>query len=472
MKSSGTSLGKIFKRVLDVLIVAYAIMIPVVIATGGFQVDVLGVSIKVTHVYTPIAYLIPLGLIRLFITVELANFLLVVGSVLFALLLMEITIWVWNPPIGNPMTQLHRPSAELGWELVPRASGYGALGEYYHVNSAGLRGEEHSREKKPGVYRVAVLGDSFTFGMGVNLEDTYPKRIEKLLQQVNPDLEVINFGVIGHNMWQHYEMLRHKVLGYQPDLVVLGLFAGDDFYYSVPLYDASGRFAGEFPFPPFEKEPGLWAPMSYFAFWNLLRNVNLQFEYKYRYRRGYKYVKGIEERKKKYGPLRPDHIFSKTMAGNMGKQKSLEFSEALEKFVRAGNNAGAKTLVVLIPDSVQLNDSYMQGINRFAEQVCAKIKVPFLDMTPILEAEEDHTSLYLFPFDAHNSPRGLRVIAKAIADRIVELGLLREKRIGSQVSSRAPLFDWHDGRSAIRGAGHVQRDGNQLGRCGKEIRML
>ncbi len=428
------SLKNLGKGILDTLIVVYVLLVPIVIVTGGFQFDVLGVTVKATHVYTPLGFLVLLGLIRLFITVELANFLLVVGSFLFALLLMEIVIRMSNPQSANPMTDIHRLSAEVGWELVPGASGYGALGEYYHINSSGLRGEEHSLEKRPGVYRIAVLGDSFTFGMSVNLEDTYPKRLEKLLQQQKPSVEVINFGVIGHNMWQHYEMLRRRVLAYHPDLVVLGLFAGDDFYYSIPPYDASGRFAGEFPFPPFEEEPGLWAPMGHFAFWNLLRVVNLQFEYKYRYKRGYRYVQGIEERKKKYGPLRPDHIFSKTMAGKMGEQKSREFFEALEKFVKTGSTAGAKTLVVLIPDSVQLNDSYMQGINRFAAQVCAKIKVPFLDITPILEAEEDHTSLYLFPFDAHNSPRGLGVIAKAIADRIVEIGWLSD-RMARHVSS-------------------------------------
>lgn len=428
---------RIAKRTLDILIVLYLLLIPLIVATGGFKVNVLGFSIKATHVYTPMEFLIPLGLIRLFITVELANFLLVVGSVLLSLLVMEIGIRIWNPSIGNPMTEIHRPSAEYGWELVPGSSGYGALREHYQINASGLRDRDYPLQKKPGVYRIAVLGDSFTFGMGVNLEDTYPKRLEKILQQQDPNIEVINFGVIGHDMWQHHEMLKRRALSYHPDLVVLALFPGDDFYNSVAPYDESGHYVGNFPFPPYEQEPGeFWAPMSYFAIWNLLRNVNLQFEYKYRYKRGYTYVKGIEERKKKYGPLRPDHMASKSMAAKMEKHKFLEFSEALDNFVRTANNAGAKTLVVLIPDSVQLNDSYMQGINRFTEKQCVKMKIPFLDMTPILEAEEDHTSLYLFPFDAHNSPRGLKVIAQAIADRIVKLGFLRQ----SEIAARFPTI--------------------------------
>ena len=63
-------------------------------------------------------------------------------------------------------------------------------------------------------------------------------------------------------------------------------------------------------------------------------------------------------------------------------------------------------------------------VNRFLEHVCSEIGVPFIDVTPTLEAEKDHRSLYLFPFDAHNSPKGLRLIAELIADRIVKLPFL------------------------------------------------
>ncbi|MBW2118508.1 MAG: SGNH/GDSL hydrolase family protein, partial [Deltaproteobacteria bacterium] len=79
-------------------------------------------------------------------------------------------------------------------------------------------------------------------------------------------------------------------------------------------------------------------------------------------------------------------------------------------------------LVIMIPDSVQLNEPDMQAVNRFVEQVCGEVGVPFIDMTPVLEAEDDHPSLYLFPIDAHNSPKGLKLIAKSIADYIMEIG--------------------------------------------------
>ena len=63
----------------------------------------------------------------------------------------------------------------------------------------------------------------------------------------------------------------------------------------------------------------------------------------------------------------------------------------------------------------------MQAVNRFLEETCRKIGVPFVDTTPSLESAENYSSLYLFPVDAHGSPKGLELIAKTIADRVMEL---------------------------------------------------
>lgn len=100
------------------------------------------------------------------------------------------------------------------------------------------------------------------------------------------------------------------------------------------------------------------------------------------------------------------------------------YAQTLEKFVDLATEKGANVLVVIIPDSVQLNEPHLQSVNRLVQQVCNRIKAAFLNLTPILESEEDHGSLYLFPFDAHNSPKGLHLIGQAIADQIIKGNLL------------------------------------------------
>jgi hypothetical protein len=47
------------------------------------------------------------------------------------------------------------------------------------INSYGLRDYEYLLNKPPGATRILALGDSVTFGFGVNLEDTYTKILEQ-----------------------------------------------------------------------------------------------------------------------------------------------------------------------------------------------------------------------------------------------------------------------------------------------------
>ncbi|MCP4624949.1 MAG: hypothetical protein GY850_15700, partial [bacterium] len=345
---------------------------------------------------------------------------LMMTSLLLCLTSMEIAIRIWNPDIARPgMKQIHKASKFLGWDLIPGAAGKGSLGEFYQINASGFRGPEIKLEKQLGIKRVMVIGDSFTFGMGVNWEDAYPTRLEKILNDKKRPCEVINCGVIAHHMWQHYEMLRVKALPYKPDLIILGLYQ-DDIGAGVPPFAMTEDYQGV---NIFEKNESIGF-MSRFFLWNMLENVNSLIEYKYRYQRGYTYVKRIEERTKKLGPSNPTNPSYRIMAGKIEKSKYSEFAGALGRFVKMANDADAKVLVVMIPDSVQLHNSYMQEVNRIVERICGGIQVPFVDTTPSLEACGDPFSLYLFPFDAHNNPKGLRVIASAIANRIIKLDLL------------------------------------------------
>ena len=410
----------VFKRLLDLGIVIYLIILLIVIFTGGFKISLMGITIKANHLYTPINFLVPLIFIRMVITLKIKDCLLVIGSVVFSLCVMEVVIRIWDPPLAKPeMNQIHRASPALAWELIPKSSGIGKLGELYEVNSAGFRDVEHSLKKKPGVSRIMVIGDSFTFGMGVNLEDTYPKQLERFLNRANVTCEVINCGVIGYNMWQHYEMLERKVLPNNPDLVILGVFE-DDIGVSVRPYKDPEDWQGVKLYQP-KFFSGI---LNHLSLWTFIRNATALYEYKYRYRRGHNYMKGIEERKKVWGPSNPTDVNYRIMSGKIEKEKYVDFSNKLKKFVQTANDAGVKVLVVFIPDSVQLGDFRMQAVNRFLKRVCGEIGVSFLDVTPFLESEDNYSSLYLFPVDAHGTPKGLGLIAKSIADQIVRLGLL------------------------------------------------
>jgi hypothetical protein len=115
----------------------------------------------------------------------------------------------------------------LGRELIPNSEGY-IGGAFVKINSDGIRDKEYSLNKPKDTYRIAVIGDSFTFGDGVLLNETFVKLLEKRLNQ-NPDLkyEVINFGVYGYGIKEIKEFYEYKVKKYNPDLVLYAYFPND-----------------------------------------------------------------------------------------------------------------------------------------------------------------------------------------------------------------------------------------------------
>jgi lysophospholipase L1-like esterase len=409
------------KLLLDTLIAGCIILIPVILMTGGFKLNLFGISIGATHLYTPLTPLLLLVVVRLFLSLDRPNFLLLVFSIGIGLGAAELAVHVWHPPISKPhMRQMHRPAYYTDWELVPGASGIGALGEAYFINDDGYRGKQRSMQKQPEVTRVIIIGDSFTYGMGVDLEDTYPQQLETFLNRNGGHYEVLNFGVIGYNMWQYNELLPRTALSYQPDIIILTLYQ-NDLKQSRPPYETDPDYRPHNPFaqPAATKQQGL---LSRSALWNLLKNLNARIEYKYRYLRGHDYLKNIPQRKQQFGTAQSGSKDYKILTGTFDGEKTLAFSKALRRFVATAREGGAKVLIAYIPDAIQLNNPKLQVVNQQIANWSRAIGVPFVDLSPALEQDPKIESLYLFPFDAHNSPKGLHLIAQTLADALKELG--------------------------------------------------
>jgi lysophospholipase L1-like esterase len=99
---------------------------------------------------------------------------------------------------------------------------------HIHVNGLGLRDRERPIAKPPGVHRIVALGDSFTFGLGVEVEDAVPAQLERVFAaNGRGDVEVWNVGTPGHSLADHLGTLEQTVLGLHPDVVLLQLFADD-----------------------------------------------------------------------------------------------------------------------------------------------------------------------------------------------------------------------------------------------------
>ena len=95
-------------------------------------------------------------------------------------------------------------------------------------NSLSLReDEETSWEKPAGTFRILCLGDSHTDGMCWNNE-SYPNQLEQLLLESGREVEVLNAGFGPSSPFQQLWAYEHVYRGLRPDLIVVGIYAGND----------------------------------------------------------------------------------------------------------------------------------------------------------------------------------------------------------------------------------------------------
>ena len=115
----------------------------------------------------------------------------------------------------------------LGWRNIPTWQAT-SLGRRLTINSQGLRDREYALQKLPGTGRILVLGDSYTWGYGVEDHEIFTEVLEQRLIGEDPPWEVINTGVSGWGTDQQWLFLKHEGWAYSPDVVVLAFFLMND----------------------------------------------------------------------------------------------------------------------------------------------------------------------------------------------------------------------------------------------------
>lgn len=138
-----------------------------------------------------------------------------------------------------------QPDPLLGWRNRPGLAGpYGGdeFLTWVTINEAGQRGPWHPVQRVPGKRRIAVLGDSQTWGDGVGDDETFVALLD------GGDTEVLSFSCPGWGTDQELLALDNDAARYAPDVVLLAFFAGND------LLDNLSRGTFQYPKPYFTLE--------------------------------------------------------------------------------------------------------------------------------------------------------------------------------------------------------------------------
>lgn len=123
--------------------------------------------------------------------------------------------WPYDIPY-NQNVELFEPHPYMVG--MPRKGAKVTIGQHtYTNNSQGYRGPEVGT-KQPGTVRVAVVGASTSYGVGVNDDQTWPHYLDSLL---GPGYEVLNTGVPGHTSVEHIMFAATLLPDLQPDVVLV-----------------------------------------------------------------------------------------------------------------------------------------------------------------------------------------------------------------------------------------------------------
>ena len=141
--------------------------------------------------------------------------------------------------LGIEQPRLYRTDSDRGWSLKAnvrsqwRQEGSAPVS----TNSEGYRDRQWSRVKKPGVLRIAVLGDSFTEALQVSLAQTWVNQLPEamdelpscpLLKGFPKGAETLNFGVGGYGTGQSWLTWKKDAQRFEPQLVLHAVYFEND----------------------------------------------------------------------------------------------------------------------------------------------------------------------------------------------------------------------------------------------------
>ncbi|HZR21964.1 MAG TPA: GDSL-type esterase/lipase family protein [Vicinamibacterales bacterium] len=285
----------------------------------------------------------------------------------------EVTIWHFAPNVRRTYLDIFAPvhTANDRSALLRRFSP--TIPEEFknnptwrvEINSAGFRGGEIG-PKQPDTVRIACVGDSWTFGMPVGQDQSYPARLATHLAthdaQSTSQYEVLNFGVLGYTSFQGLQLLKTRVLDLHPDIVAIGFGMNDS---EVAGYRDSDMINAT---PP-KWTTRLKESAKDLESYKLLDYVALRL--KFQPRPMSEYLKADSE-DKGTGATDYDAVEPWT------RVSPARYADNLREMIRLSRSIGAK--VILIDNELWEESPYHPIVQRLAEE----LDIPFVDSLAII----------------------------------------------------------------------------------------
>ena len=278
------------------------------------------------------------------------------------------------------------------------------------INDLGFRGRDLAEVKPPGAVRILALGDSYTFGAFVDDDQTYPARLEKMLQarRAGRAIEVVNGGVGGFGILDERALWEKAGERLDPAIVLITFSPNDvsDMTRPRPMIEQMRAHAD------LKSSLLLGPPLRLLmssAVFNGLQIVAARIRSA---TRSHAAIPEIEP--SRAGPERAPEAWE-------------AYHEALKDLASRIQRGGRRALLVLYPSHGTVQGADRPWGSEILPAWALQADLPCLDLLPAFRAAPLAADLlYLVPKDPHPSPAGHALAASRIAEEIERLGWLSD----------------------------------------------
>jgi lysophospholipase L1-like esterase len=288
----------------------------------------------------------------------------------------------------------------------------------YRINGQGWNSGvgDYSTARRPGVERIAIVGDSYVEALQVAYDRSLGERLAADLAADGSAVEVYRFGISGAPMSQYLQMIEHEVVRYRPDWVIVLIVHNDfdeSYKFKAGRYTSSflklrvevGRVVGEIA-------PQPWRPGT--TEW-LRRTATARF-FLYRWQVRPEFLVNLLLPQAHAGIAANTEIAA-VLADEPGVKAVTDYLFGrIDAVVRA---MGARLLLAMDGDRSAIydgSDSPALVLNRLASENAVRRHIPFIDLEPVFRADwQAQHRRFDFDSDGHWNEHGHAVAAAAIA---------------------------------------------------------
>jgi lysophospholipase L1-like esterase len=318
-----------------------------------------------------------------------------------------------------------------GFRLAPNSKGHYRGDIPANANAHGHR-DDFVPFARSGATRVLVLGDSFSVGAGVAQAQAYPQVLETLLRRSGLEIEIVNTAVGGWSPAQYASYFEAYGREFQPDVVLIGFFVGNDSFEAVN--PASWHTAVMGRRVKSEDEPSVWlrAKVLLVEYSHLARLVLAKGSSDRAMNRD-----GCDDFTPAYLELQALRMRNHRVPDLAAREAAAKNVREIERIVRAAGES-TPVVVALLPDENQLNPDLRDILvtdpreydfeqpQKLLKQLFEDVELAaVVDLMPALESDAS-TSSCLYQNDSHWTPEGHALVAARLARYFGMSGLLGE----------------------------------------------